>query len=139
MAKIKTWTDGEVLAAEDVNDILNPDVPSGAAAVSASGTLTLALGFSGAVSWTAVGRDVEVQFDVSGSVTSDVKLTSSMLPAIYRPSSAFPIIPASAYFDPATARPQASAYMSNSGDLRAVSPAVAMTRVRGVAKWRVAV
>jgi hypothetical protein len=102
-------------------------------------SLALASGFTGSAQWklSPDGDSVELRFDISGSVTSDVPVTSDLVPVDYRPSAAYPIVPASSYNEPVGIRGTATVYASNTGFLRATvgTGTTPMTRMRGRATW----
>lgn len=102
-------------------------------------SLALAAGFTGSAQWklSPDGDSVEARFDISGSVTSDVAVTSGLIPAAYRPSPDYPIVDAPTYIDPVSVRATAAVYASSTGALRATvgTGTTPITRMRGRAYW----
>lgn len=98
-------------------------------------SLALSSGVSGTVEY-KIGADMgEVRFDVTGSWSGDVQLTTGSIPAAYRPSG--PSVRAGeAYYDPQSSSPGATVYMSmGSGQLRAAAMGGTVTRIRGDVQW----
>lgn len=115
--------DGEVILA---SDILGVD----------SGWTALALlgGFTGSARWRTVGKVGVLEFDIGGSISSDVALTAA-IPAGALPSSPpGGLVPAAVYASPAG--PGGAWLQVSSGLLRASARGGStLTQIRGSISW----
>jgi len=78
MAKLKTFTNDEILTAQDVNEILNPDVPAEATARSAIFTGGFTSPFTGTFSAVRDGNTVTI----NGQLGGDLSFTATGLISI---------------------------------------------------------
>lgn len=106
-------------------------------AISDSGwqTLTLSGGFTGSAQYRKVGDDVEVKFDVSGSISGDTQLTAAMPAGFYRGSNE--ITPGTIYADPAGARGPSQVYLSQSAGTVRAGSTVTASRIRGMIRFMI--
>lgn len=93
-------------------------------------------GFTGSCVYRRIGNQVFVRFDISGTISGSTQLTNVFPTAVWPTTTGVTIYAAGSYFDPATARTQAvSWFAADTGTVRATSPSVAATRVRGHVSW----